>query len=172
MEKLRYENETKLNQDQLIDLLSQQTLPLSKLITYISSILILTLILILNWDSSNQDLYIILTVLLGLGLVFVVLILIFKKWLIKISNTNLASGVTYKYIFYENEFSVDSTINEKTSHMAMQYKGLEKIVVKEDYAFIYLNSVSIFFVDLNSFEGCKEEVIKLFAPYKKKKSKR
>ena len=82
MEKLRYENETKLNQDQLIDLLSQQTLPLSKLITYISSILILTLILILNWDSSNQDLYIILTVLLGLGLVFVVLILIFKKFLL------------------------------------------------------------------------------------------
>ena len=172
MEKVRYENETNLNQEQLIDLLAQQTLPLSKLMMYMSSILILILILILNWDSSNQALYIILSSLLGVSLILVILLLIFKKKLIKVTNTSLANGVTYKYVFYENEFIIDSIVNEKTSHTVMQYKGLEKIVIKGDYAFIYLNSVSIYFVDLNCFTDGKEEVIKIFSQYKKKKSKR
>lgn len=172
MEKVRYENETKLNQDQLVDLLSQQTLPLSKLVMYMSSILILFLILILNWDKSSPEIYIILTVLLGIAFVLIVLLLIFKKKLIKVTNKSLANGVVYNYIFSEKEFVVDSLINDKTSHMVMQYQGLEKISIKGDYAFLFINSFSIFFVDLNNFNESKEEVIELFAPYKKKKSKR
>ncbi len=172
MEKIKYENETKLNQDKLVDLLSEQTLPLKKMIVSISSIVILLLILILNWDKENQGIYILMSILLGLGFVGLCLLLIFKKWLIKISNKSLSSGVVYKYTFYENEFKVDSIVDGKENHMAMRYEGLEKIVVKNDFAYLYINSVSIFFVNLNNFGEEKEEVIKIFLPYKTKKSKR
>ena len=109
---------------------------------------------------------------LSIGLVVCILLLIFKKWLVKVTNKSLENGVTYNYVFYENEFAVDSIVGEKTSHLAMQYAGLEKIIIKGDFAYIFINSVSIFFVDLNNFNEEREEVIKLFAPYKKKKSKR
>ena len=55
--------------------------------------------------------------------------------------------------------------------MAMKYSGLEKIVIKDNIAYLYINSVSIFFVDLDNFAGEKEEVIKIFSQYKRKKSK-
>ena len=172
MEKIKFENETRLTQDEMVDLLAQQTLPLSKILLYITSIVILIIILILNWDFNNAGLYITLTVMLSLALLFVILLLIFKKWLIKISNKQLANGVIYNYVFYENEFSVDSTIGDKTSHLAMKYSGLEIIKVKGDFALIYINNVSMFFVNLNNFNVEREEVLKLFSPYRKKKSKR
>lgn len=172
MEKIKYENETKLNQDELVTLLSHQTLPISKLVISISSILILVLILILNWDNNNPGIYILMTILLGIGLIGIILLFIGKKWLIKVSNKSLANGVVYQYTFYENEFKVDSIIGESKSHLAMRYDGLEKIVIKNDIAYLYINNVSIFFVDMNNFASDKEEVIKLFTPYKIKKSKR
>ena len=54
MEKIKYYNETKLNQDELVSLLSEQTLPAKKTIISISSILILFTILLLNWDKENK----------------------------------------------------------------------------------------------------------------------
>lgn len=172
MEKIKYENETRLNQDELVNLLAQQTLPAKKMIISIASILILAIILILNWDQENPGVYILMTVLLSIGLIGLILLFIGKKWLIKISNKSLSSGVIYQYTFYENEFKVDSIINENKNHMAMRYEGLEKIVIKDDYAYLYINNVSIFFVNLNNFGDEKEEAIKLFSPYMIKKSKR
>ena len=78
----------------------------------------------------------------------------------------------YQYKFYENEFCVDAVVNDKTSHIAMQYTGLEKVVFKGDYVCIYVNSVSMYFVDLNNFGDERETVVKLLTPFKKKKSKR
>ena len=172
MERKKYINETKLNQDEIVRLLAQQTLPLSRMLMSITSLLILMVVLILSWDKENNGLYITVTVMLSVGLIISVLLIIFKKWLVKISNKSLAMGVTYNYTFYENEFVVDSTIGDKTSHLVMQYEGLEKIVIKDDYAYLFINTVSIFFVDLNNFKEEKEEVINLFTPYKKKRSKR
>ena len=172
MERKKYINETKLNQDEIVGLLAQQTLPLSRMMMSITSIVILILFLILSWDKENNGLYIVLTIMLSLGLVICILLLIFKKWLVKVTNKSLENGVTYNYVFFENEFVVDSIVGDKTSHLAMQYSGLEKIIIKGDYAYIFINSVSIFFVNLNNFGDEKEEVIELFAPYKKKKSKR
>lgn len=172
MEKIKYYNETKLNQDELVSLLSEQTLPAKKMIISISSIVILFIILLLNWDKENPSMYILLTVLLAIGLIGLILLLIGKKWLIKVSNKNLANGVLYQYTFYENEFSVDTIVGGKKDHMAMKYSGLEKIVIKDNIAYLYINSVSIFFVDLDDFAGEKEEVIKIFSQYKRKKSKR
>ncbi len=172
MEKIKYYNETKLNQDELVSLLSEQTLPAKKMIISISSIVILFIILLLNWDKENPSMYILLTVLLAIGLIGLILLLIGKKWLIKISNKNLANGVEYQYTFYENEFSVDIIVGGKKDHMAMKYSGLEKIVIKDNIAYLYINSVSIFFVDLDNFADRKEEVIKIFSEYKRKKSKR
>jgi hypothetical protein len=116
--------------------------------------------------------YILLTVLLAIGLIGLILLLIGKKWLIKISNKNLANGVLYQYTFYEKEFSVDTIVGGKKDHMAMKYSGLEKIVIKDNIAYLYINSVSIFFVNLDNFAGEKEEVIKIFSQYKRKNSKR
>ena len=138
----------------------------------ISSICILMVILILTWDKENVGLYIALTVMLSIALIVSILLIIFKKWLVKVTNKSLANGVVYNYVFYENEFVVDSVVGENSSHLAMQYEGLEKIVVKGDYAYLFINSVSTFFVDLNNFNEEREEVIQLFAPYKVKKSKR
>ena len=135
MEKIKYYNETKLNQDELVSLLSEQTLPAKKMIISISSIIILFIILLLNWDKENPSMYILLTVLLAIGLIGLILLLIGKKWLIKISNKNLANGVLYQYTFYENEFSVDTIVGGKKDHMAMKYSGLEKIVIKENIAY-------------------------------------
>ena len=96
MEKIKYYNETKLNQEQLVSLLSEQTLPAKKMIISISSIIILFTILLLNWDKENPSMYILLTVLLAIGLIGLILLLIGKKWLIKVSNKNLANGVLYQ----------------------------------------------------------------------------
>ena len=171
MDKIKYENETKLSQDELIDLLALNTLPLSKMIWYITMMFVLQIILIMFWDNTNPGLYIALSVMIAIGLTGTILLLVFKKKLLKASNKSLMNGVVYRYIFYENEFVLDTIIGEKTSHQVLKYEGLEKIVIKDDYAFLYVNNVSIYFVNMNNFEQ-KEEVIKLFEPYKKKKSKR
>jgi hypothetical protein len=171
-DKIKFLNETTLNQDQLVDLLAEQTLPTGRMLFSLFSDLIFILILILSWDSENVGLYITLLVFLIFGLAGILFLIFGKKWLIKISNKSLSNGVIYKYCFYENEFSIDSIINDKTSHLAMQYKGLEKVVIKGDFACLYINSVSMFFVDLKNFGEYKDEVIKMLAPYKKKKSKR
>lgn len=172
MEKIKYENTTNLNHEQILDLLAKQTLPLSKMIMIVISILVLSVILILNWDSTNPGAYIMMSILLGFGLVGVLLLIFGKKWLIKVSNKSLKDGVTYKYVFYENEFVVDTIVGENKTHNVMKYEGLEKIDLKDGYAFLYLNNVSIYFVDMNEFYDNKLDVIKLFAPFKKKKSKR
>ena len=171
MERIKYENETILKEDELIDLLSLNTLPLSKMIWYMTMMIVLQVILIMFWDSTNPGLYIALTVMIAIGLIGTILLLVFKKKLLKASNKSLKDGVVYKYIFYENEFVLDTKIGDKTNHQVLKYEGLEKIVIKDDYAFLYVNNVSIYFVNMNNFEQ-KEEVIKLFEPYKKKKSKR
>lgn len=171
MEKIKYENETKLSQDELIDLLALNTLPLSKMIWYIIMMLVLQTILIIYWDNSNPGLYIALTIMIAIGLLGTILLLVFKKKLLRVSNKSLKDGVVYQYIFYENEFVLDTKIGDKTNHQVLKYEGLEKIVIKDDYAFLFLNNVSIYFVNMNNFEQ-KEEVIKLFAPYKKRKNKR
>lgn len=171
-DKIKYENETKLNNEQIVQLLAEQTLPAGRMLFSLFSDLIFILILILSWDSTNNGLYITLLIFLLFGLAGILFLIFGKNWLIKVSNQSLANGVIYKYCFYEKEFSIDSIINDKTSHLAMQYKGLEKVVFKGDYACLYINSVSMFFVDLNNFGKDKDEVIKILAPYKKKKSKR
>ena len=109
--------------------------------------------------------------LLSIGLIGSVLLLFGKKWLIKVSNKALADGVIYQYTFYENEFKVDSIVGENKNHLAMKYDGLEKIVIKNNIAYLYLNSVSIFFVNLDNFEFGKEEMIRIFQMHKNKKSK-
>lgn len=170
---MEYKNETKLNQDELVDLLSKQTLPLSKMITSICSILVLLTILILSWDNSNAGLYIVMSVLLGIGLVGVVLLLIGKKWLIKVSNKSLVHGVTYNFTITDKGIKIESLIDEKESVTQVLYTNLEKIVIKDEIAHIYVNNVSIFFMKLNQFsEEDKEVVIKLFEPLKVRKSKR
>ena len=171
-EKKFYENETKLDQNQLVDLLANETLPTGRMLFSLFSDIVFILLLILSWENENPGLYILLLTLLVFGLAGILFLIFGKKWLIKITNKSLENGVTYNYVFYDNEFAVDSIVGDKTSHLAMQYAGLEKIIIKGDYAYIFINSVSIFFVDLNNFGDEKEEVIELFAPYKKKKSKR
>ena len=46
MERIKYENETILKEDELIDLLSLNTLPLSKMIWYMIMMIVLQVILI------------------------------------------------------------------------------------------------------------------------------
>ena len=170
---MELKNETKLNQEELVDLLSEQTLPLSKMIISIGSILILFTILIFAWDKENPSLYILMTVLLSIGLAGVILLLVGKKWLVKVSNKSLVNGVTYNYTILDKGLKIESIMGEKQSTTQVQYATLEKIVIKNDMAYIYVNNVSIFFLKLNNFSlEEKEEVIKLFEPYKIKKSKR
>ncbi len=173
MEKqIRYQNETKLNHDEIVNLLAEQTLPTGRMLFSLFSDIVFILLLVLSWDNDNIGLYILLLILLVFGLAGILFLIFGKKWLIKISNKSLENGVIYQYNFYENEFSIDATLNGKTSHIAMQYKGLEKVVFKGNFICIYINNVSMYFVDLNNFGEKKEEVIQLLSPYKKKKSKR
>ena len=79
MEKIKYENETVLTQDELIDLLALNTLPLSKMIWYMVMMLVLQTILIIYWDNSNPGLYIALTIMIAIGLLGTILLLVFKK---------------------------------------------------------------------------------------------
>lgn len=173
MEKVCYKNETKLNQEELVNLLAKQTLPLPKMMMTIGSMAILLGILIFFWDSQNPGLFVALTVLLGIGLVGVILLLIGKKWLIKISNKSLENGVTYSYEFYKSGLKIESTLGENKSVNQIQYHNLERVVINEDMIYLFANNVSIYFVDVNQFEeGKKEGVIKLLSPYKVKKCKR
>ena len=167
-----YKNETKLNNDQIVDLLAEQTLPTGRMLFSLFSDIVFISLLILSWDSTNTGLYILLLILLVFGLAGILFLIFGKKWLIKITNKSLENGVVYQYKFYENEFTIDAIVNEKSSHIAMQYKGLEKVVFKGDFACIYINSVSIYFVNLSDFGDDKEEIVRLLSPYKKKKSKR
>ena len=167
-----YKNETKLNNDQIVDLLAEQTLPTGRMLFSLFSDIVFISLLILSWDSTNTGLYILLLILLVFGLAGILFLIFGKKWLIKITNKSLENGVVYQYKFYENEFTIDAIVNEKSSHIAMQYKGLEKVVFKGDFACIYINSVSIYFVNLSDFGDDKEEIVRLLSPYKKKKNKR
>ena len=171
-EKSFYRNETKLDQNQLVDLLANETLPTGRTLFSLFSDIVFILLLILSWDSENPGLYILLLTLLVFGLAGILFLIFGKKWLIKITNKSLENGVVYQYKFYDNEFTIDAIVNEKQSHIAMQYKGLEKVVFKGDYACIYINSVSMYFVNLSNFGEERDEVVKLLSPYKKKKSKR
>ena len=173
MEKINYKNETNLNQDQLVSLLADQTLPFKKMLISICSIVILLGILIFFWDNETLGLFIALTVLLSIGLIGVILLLIGKKWLIKVSNKSLENGVKYLYTFYESGVKIESLLSGKNSVTQIQYNNLEKVVIKEDFIYLYANNVSIYFVDNNTFfDGKKEEVINLLKPYQVKKSKR
>lgn len=172
MENKQYTNQTKLNQDELVSLLATQTLPLSKMIISLASIVILTVLLILNWDNNDLALYIILTVLLSLGLIGTILLFIGKKWLIKVSNKELANGVIYDYLFNEGGFKVECTIGDKKSQQNIRFAEVEKILIKDRYAFIYANNVSIYFVDMEAFGDDKVLMENIFDKYKIKKSKR
>ena len=167
-----YRNETKLEYDQFVKLLANETLPTGKMMFYLFSDFIFILLLILSWDNENPGLYILLLILLLFGLAGILFLIFGKKWLIKITNKSFEKGVLYQYKFYENEFCIDAVIDDKTSHIAMQYAGLEKVIFKGDYVCIYVNSVSMYFVDLNNFGDEKEAVVKLLTPFRKKKSKR
>jgi hypothetical protein len=172
MEKRIYKNQTKLSQDEIVSLLATQTIPVSKLVISISSIVILALLVILTWDQEQLAMYILLTVLLSLGLIGTILLFVGKKWLIKISNKELANGVTYDYTFTSDGFKVESRLGEKQTQQSIRFAEVEKIVIKEDYSYIYANNVSIYFVDMHSFEEGKDEMIEVFSRYIKKKSKR
>ena len=172
MEKRTYKNQTSLSQDKIISLLATQTIPVSKLIISISSIVILALLLVFTWDEEQLAMYILLTVLLSLGLIGTILLFVGKKWLIKISNKELANGVIYNYTFTNDGFKVECTLGSKQTQQSIRFAEVEKIIIKEDYSYIYANNVSIYFVDMNSFEDSKEEIIEIFSQYKKKKSKR
>ena len=171
-EKRFYENETRLDQNQLIDLLANETLPTGRMLFSLFSDIVFIILLILSWDNENTGLYILLLTLLVLGLAGILFLIFGKKWLIKVTNKSFENGVVYQYKFYENEFTIDAIVNDKSSHIAMQYKGLEKVIFKGDYACIYINSVSMYFANLNNFGEDKGEVLKLLSPYSKKKSKR
>ena len=171
-EKVFYRNETKLEYDKFVELLANETLPTGKMMFYLFSDFVFIMLLILSWDKENTGLYILLLILLIFGLGGILFLIFGKKWLIKITNKSFENGVLYQYKFYENEFCVDAVVNDKTSHIAMQYTGLEKVVFKGDYVCIYVNSVSMYFVDLNNFGDEREIVVKLLTPFKKKKSKR
>ena len=135
MEKIKYYNETKRNQDELVSLLSEQTLPAKKMIISISSIVILFIILILNWDKENPSMYILLTVLLAIGLIGLILLLIGKKWLIKISNKNLANGdeifitdetgTKVKYIIY----NIYTTTPEDSDYMDREVGEIREVTL-------------------------------------------
>lgn len=172
MENKKYINKTKLNQDELVSLLATQTIPVSKLIMSLSSIVILTVLLILNWDNEQLALYIILTVLLAFGLIGTILLFVGKKWLIKVSNKELSCGVIYDYVFTSEGFKVECTLGEKKTQQNIRFAEVEKIIFKDGYAFIYANNVSIYFVEMNAFNEYKEEVTNIFNQYKVKKSKR
>lgn len=172
MENVSYKNETKLNQDELVDLLATQTLSSRKVIVSISSMVILLGLLIFFWDNNSLGLFIAITVLLSIGLVGIILLAIGKKWLIKVSNKQLVSGVTYFYTFNDKGVKIESVLGENKSVNQIQYYNLEKVVFKDEFIFLYANNVSIYFVSLNGFIDGKEEVIKLLEPYKIKKSKR
>ena len=171
-EKVCCRNETKLEYDQFVGLLANETLPTGKMMFYLFSDFVFILLLILSWDKKNPGLYVLLLILLLFGLAGILFLIFGKKWLIKITNKSFEKGVIYQYKFYENEFCVDAVVNDKISHIAMQYAGLEKVVFRGNYACIYVNSVSMYFVDLTNFGEDKEIVVKLLSPYKKKKSKR
>lgn len=173
MEKVSYKNETKLNQEQLVNLLAKQTLPLRKMLITICSMVILLGILIFFWDKDSQGLFIALTVLLSLGICGIILLMLGKKWLIRVSNKSLENGVTYLYTFYESGLKIEYTLGDNKSTNQIHYNNLEKVVITDDFIHLYANNVSIYFVDVKCFEeGKKEEVIKLLEPYKVKKSKR
>lgn len=172
MEKRIYKNQTNLSQDKIISLLATQTIPVSNLVISISSIVVLALLLIFTWDQEQLAMYILLSVLLSLGLVGTILLFVGKKWLIKISNKELANGVIYNYTFTNDGFKVESILGSKQVQQSVRFAEVEKIIIKEDYSYIYVNKVSIYFVDMNSFEDGKEEIIEIFSRYTKKKSKR
>ena len=171
-EKVFYRNETKLEYDKFVELLANETLPTGKMMFYLFSDFVFIMLLILSWDKTNPGLYILLLILLIFGLGGILFLIFGKKWLIKITNKSFENGVLYQYKFFENEFCVDAVVNDKTSHIAMQYTGLEKVVFKGDYVCIYVNSVSMYFVDLKNFGDERETVVRLLTPFKKKKSKR
>lgn len=172
MEKVKYKNETKLTQEQLLSLLAKQTLPLPRMLLSMTSIVILLSVLIFFWDSENSGIYVLMSSLLGLAFIIILFLILCKKWLIKVSNKQISEEVIYRYVFYENELVIDTVNGNQTSHQVIRYEGLEKIVVKDDFAYIYVNSVSIYFVDMNKFDVDKATIIELFAPYRKRKSKR
>ena len=169
---MKYTNETKLTQDELVTLLSKETLSITKFCVSLGSIITLLTLLFITWDTNDNTTYVILTVLLSICLILTILMFIGKKYIIKFDNKSLKDGITYKYTFYENEFVIDTVIGEKTNHLVLQYKGLERIKVKGNYAVLYANTISMYFVNMDNFTEGKEEILKLFSLYKKKKSKR
>ena len=95
-----YRNETKLEYDQFVKLLANETLPTGKMMFYLFSDFIFILLLILSWDNENPGLYILLLILLLFGLAGILFLIFGKKWLIKITNKSFEKGVLYQYKFY------------------------------------------------------------------------
>ena len=170
--KLIASNNTHLEQDEIVSLLAKRASSNYRMIFTASALAILQTILIITWDNSLAWLYILLTCLVSLGIVGCILLMVFKKALIKISNPNLANGVTYKYSFYDDVFKIETVLGDKKGYSVMKYNDLERIVVTSDFVYFYVNKVSIFFASVDKMHGNMNVMNEVFAKYSKKKSKR
>ena len=170
--KLIASNNTQLNQDEIVTLLARRASSNKRMILTGIALLVLETIVILSWDKDMSWLYILLTCLIGVGFTGCILLMVFKKALIKISNPNLANGVTYKYSFYDDVFKLETLLGDKKGYSVMKYNDLEKIVVTNDYIYFYVNKVSIFFASVDKMHGNTNQMKEIFAKYSVKKNKR
>ena len=87
----------------------------------------------------------------------------FKNRLFKV-NPTLKGGIEYKYLFDIDELTVIQKTNTSESANKIKFSGLNKVVINDDYIYLYLNKLQAFPIkkkEINTND--LEEIKKLLA---------
>lgn len=98
---------------------------------------------------SSENVYLVLTGISSFLLIFFALLLFnitpkqFKKRLVK-NNPSLVNGVNYNFKFDEEEVSIKETISGACGLNKIKYSFLKKVVVRDNYIYLYINKIQAY----------------------------
>ena len=71
-------------------------------------------------------------------------------------NPSLRDGMEYTYIFDNDEFTITQRLTTSVSNDKIKYIALKKVVINEEYIYLYLNQYQVFPIKISSVNDLDE----------------
>lgn len=170
---MEIKNKTVLTQDEFVKSLAYGSKANTKR-AYISvfSCLLLVILAIIYY-CIKKDIFAIVIIIFGLILAGFGLFVIFgTPYIIKKNNSYFKNGVTYNYLFKDDEVVIESIVGEKKGVATYKYQDLYKITINKDFLLLFLDNATVFCCKLAAFEESSTELLELLKPYQVVKKRR
>ncbi len=93
---------------------------------------------------------------LGLG-VLIVIANIMLQYANKRNNSNVKGDLTYKFLFGDESFNVETDLGDQHSNSQISYSSLFKVKEDDNYIYMFINARNTYFVDKKGFNN-KEDL--------------